>query len=119
MVVQWVKDLALSLLWLGLQLQCGFDSWLQNFCMPWVWPKKFFCLFLINNCGQRTYFVSCFFVIFLSFFAISWAAPMAHGSSQFRGLIGFVATGLHQSHINAGSEPCLQPTPQFTAVQYP
>ena len=55
-----------------------------------------------------------FFFVF--FFAISWAAPTAYGGSQARGLIGAVATGLRQSHSNAGSEPCLQPTPQLTAT---
>ena len=34
---------------------------------------------------------------------MSWAAPMAYGSSQAGGLIGAVATGLPQSHSNAGS----------------
>ena len=48
--------------------------------------------------------------------AISWAAPAAYGGSQARGLIGAVATGLRQSHGNAGSEPHLQPTPQLTAT---
>ena len=38
------------------------------------------------------------------FFAIFWAAPMAYGSFQARGLIGAVATGLRQNHSNAGSE---------------
>ena len=33
-VTQWVKDLALSLLWRG------FDSWPRNFHMPWMCPKK-------------------------------------------------------------------------------
>ena len=68
------------------------------------------------------------FIFFLSFFfvfwsvvvvvvvAISWAAPAAYGGSQARGRIGAVATGLHQSHSNAGSEPRLQPTPQLTAM---
>ena len=42
---------------------------------------------------------------------------MAHGGSQARGLIGAVATGLRQSHSNAGSEPRLQPTPQLTATR--
>ena len=42
---------------------------------------------------------------------ISWAAPAAYGGSQARGPIGAVATGLHQSHSNAGSQPRLQPTP--------
>ena len=48
--------------------------------------------------------------------AISWAAPAAYGGSQARGLIGAVATGLRQSHSNAGSELRLQPTPQLTAT---
>ena len=30
--------------------------------------------------------------------------PTAYGGSQARGLIGAVATGLHQSHSNAASE---------------
>ena len=49
----------------------------------------------------------------------SRAAPMAYGSSQSRGLIRAVAAGLCQSHHNAGSEPCLQPTAQLTATQDP
>ena len=47
-------------------------------------------------------------------FAISWATPAAYGGSQARGQIEAVATGLCQSHSNAGSEPHLQPTPQLT-----
>ena len=31
-----VKDLDLSLLWLGLPLLCGFDPCPGNFLMPWV-----------------------------------------------------------------------------------
>ena len=34
LVAQWVKELALSLLW------CGFDLWPRNFCMPQAWPKE-------------------------------------------------------------------------------
>lgn len=40
LVVQWVKDLALSLLWLLILLWCGFNTWLRNFCMVQVQPKK-------------------------------------------------------------------------------
>ena len=40
---------------------------------------------------------------FLSFFAISRAAPAAYGGSQASGQIIAVATGLHQSHSNAGT----------------
>ena len=57
------------------------------------------------------------FIYLVFFFAISWAAPAAYGGSQARGWIGAVATGLRQSHSNAGSEPHLQPTPQLTATQ--
>jgi len=57
-----------------------------------------------------------FIYLFICLFAISWAAPAAYGGSQARGRIGAVATGLHQSHSNAGSEPHLQPTPQLTAA---
>ena len=67
----------------------------------------------IKDIGSTLYF------FFFSLFAISWAAPVAYGSSQARGLIGAVATGLHQSHSNAGSEPRLQPTPQLTAMPDP
>ena len=39
---------------------------------------------------------------------------MVHGSSQARGQMGTAATGLRHSHM--GSEPDVQPTPQFTAI---
>ena len=74
---------------------------------------------LLNHSGNSlgVFFCCCFFVCFFVFcFAISWAAPVAYGGSQARGLTGAVATGLHQSHSNAGSKPRLQPTPQFTAT---
>ena len=57
-----------------------------------------------------------FFFFFFGLFAFSRAAPMAHGGSQDRGLIGAVDAGLCHSHSNAGSEQCLQPTPQLTAM---
>jgi len=44
---------------------------------------------------------------------------MACGVSQARGPIRVVATGLRQSHSNAGSEPRLRPTPQLTAMSDP
>ena len=50
----------------------------------------------------------CFVFVFLPF---SRAVPMAYGGSQAWGLIRAVATILRQSHSNAGSKPCLQPTP--------
>ena len=39
---------------------------------------------------------------FFCLFAISWAAPVAYGGSQARGLIGAAATGLHHHHSNVG-----------------
>ena len=46
-------------------------------------------------------------------------APAAYGSSQARGLIGAVATGLRHSPSPAGSEPYLRPTPQLKAMPDP
>ena len=62
------------------------------------------------------YFFVCFFLIFKNFyfylffliFGLFRATPVAYGGSQARGRIGAVATGLRQSHSNAGSEPRLQ-----------
>ena len=59
------------------------------------------------------------YLFFSCLFVISWATPMAYGGSQARGRIRAVATGLRQSHSNAGSEPRLQPTPQLTAMRDP
>ena len=59
-----------------------------------------------------------FFFLFV-FFCLFRAASAAYGGSQARGRIGAVATGLHQSHSNAGSEQHIQPTPQLTATPDP
>ena len=47
------------------------------------------------------------------------AALSSYGGYQTRGRIGAVAAGLHHSHSNAGSEPCLGPTPQLMAMPEP
>ena len=61
-----------------------------------------------------------FFLFFFFFFALLFrGAPMAYGGSQARGPIGAIAASLHHSHSNAGSEPCLQPTPQLMAMLDP
>ena len=39
-VVQWVKDLVLSLQWLGLLLWCRFDPLPRKFHMLQMWQKK-------------------------------------------------------------------------------
>ena len=58
-------------------------------------------------------------IIIIIINVFSRAAPMAYGGSQARGLIGAVATSRCHSHSNVGSEPCLQPTPQLTAMLDP
>ena len=64
----------------------------------------------------KTYSFSLFFSLSLCLFS---AAPVAYGSSQARGQIRAIAAGLHHSHGNVGSEPCLQPTPQLMAMPDP
>ena len=39
-MVQWLKDLALSMQWLGWLLWCEFGSRPGNLHMPQVWQKK-------------------------------------------------------------------------------
>ena len=57
-----------------------------------------------------------FFFVFLPFCR---ATPTAYGGSLARGQIRATAAGLHQSHSNLGSELCLQPTTQLTAMPDP
>ena len=38
--MQWVKDPAFSMQWLGLLLWHKFNLWPLNFHMLWAWPKK-------------------------------------------------------------------------------
>ena len=60
--------------------------------------------------------------VFSFFFFFFWhfrAEPAAYGGSQARGGIRTTATRLHQSHSNSGSQPRLQPTPQFLATPDP
>ena len=71
------------------------------------WQLSFLCLRL-NMFSYLLLF--CLFVLFT-------AIPAACGSSQARGSIG--ATAASRSHSNAGSEPCLRPTPQLTATLDP
>ena len=60
-----------------------------------------------------------FYLILFCLFAFSRAAPEAHGGSQARGLVGAVAASLRHGHSNVGSELCLRPTPQLTAMLDP
>ena len=62
-----------------------------------------------------------YFLILIFFLAFLFfrAAPAAYGSSQARSPIRAIAAGLHHSHSNARSEPCLQLTSQLTATPDP
>ena len=81
-------------------------------------PTQFFSSTLNPPQYQTTIAI---FFFFFCLFAFSSAAPAAYGGSQARvgGLTGAVASGLRQSHSNAGSEPSVQPTPQLTATLDP
>ena len=61
----------------------------------------------------------CIYVYLFIIFLLLGATPMAYRSSQARGWIGTTAASLCHSHSNVGSEPCLWPTPQFTATRIP
>ena len=47
---------------------------------------------------------------FFFVFCLFWAAPVAYGGSQARGLIRATAAGLRHSHSSVGSKPRLPPT---------
>ena len=53
------------------------------------------------------------------FFFLFRAAPVAYEGSQARGRIRATAAILHYSYSNMRSEPCLQRTPQLTAMLDP
>ena len=59
------------------------------------------------------------FYLFIFFFLLFRAAPVAYGSSQARDQIETAAAGQYHRHSNATSEPCLQPTPQLMATPDP
>ena len=71
----------------------------------------------LNQCAKL--FLSLFFFFLFGRFTFSTAAPTAYGGSHPRGLIGAVATDLHQGHSNVGSQPHLWPTPERTATPDP
>ena len=69
--------------------------------------------FTLNTCIFNRQINILFFCVFFQGHTSSlW-------SSQASGPIGAVASGLRQSHSNAGCEPSLQPTPQLTATPDP
>ena len=139
---QWVKDLALLQLWHRLQLLLRFYPWPRNFHMLWVQPKKkvydcqdlpyihsardFIPLnfkFYWNLCSKKQClfesclnvlksFWGCFFVVFVCLFL---GPHLWHMEVPSRGLIWVTAVCLYHSHSDAGSEQCVQSTPQLMA----
>ena len=55
-------------------------------------------------------------ISFSLLFCLFRAAPVAYGGSQARISVGAIAASHSHSYSNAGSEPCLQPTPRLTAA---
>jgi len=60
-----------------------------------------------------------YFLFSFGLFVLLGIRPQHMEVPQARGPIGAVAAGLHHSHSNARSEPCLRPTPQLTAMPDP
>ena len=57
--------------------------------------------------------------VFVVVVVVLGATLAARGGSQATGLIGATAASPHHSHSNVGSELCLRPTPQLTAMLDP
>ena len=75
---------------------------------------------MINPIIYMSYkLLSQFYQFLYLFFCLFRATPVAHGSSQARCQTGAAASGLHHSHSNMGSEPCLRATPQLMATPDP
>ena len=77
----------------------------------------FFLVFLLSF--RFFSYLECFFYEynFNSFFFRDTLS--AYGGSQARDQIRAIAAGLHHSHSNVGSEPCLRPAPQLMATPDP
>ena len=73
---------------------------------PWITLVFIFFIFII-------------FFNFLAFWLFLGPLPRHMEIPRLGGLIKAVATGLHQSHRNSGSELHLQPTPQLAAMPDP
>ena len=81
-----------------------------------LWPggRTPLFVFLVQPMNQECFL---FFILFI--FCFFRGIPVAYGGAQARGRIGATAAGLHHSHSNARSEPCVQPTPELMAMLDP
>ena len=109
----WIKVVRVGILVLLLTLEeilSAFHLWVRCYSGLVIY-SLFLCRGSFPLC-----LLSASFFFFPAFFSLM-AEPVAPGSSQARGQIGASAAGLH--HSNAGSKPCLQLTPQLTAIPDP
>ena len=67
---------------------------------------------------NKTKHMTCNHIYIYDFFFF-WTALTAYVNSQARDRMGATAAGLCHSYSNVGSEPCLQPTLQLTAMPDP
>ena len=84
---------------------------MHSFASPTMPPFLFKMLLLFL-------FFKFFLFLFIYLFLLFRATPAAYGGCQDRGLIRGIAAGLRQSHSNARSKVCLQPTPQLRKMLY-
>ena len=66
---------------------------------------------MVEAGGWVSAYLFLIFNFLILIFVLFRAALVTYGGSQARGQIGATAAGLHYSHSNPGSEPCLRPTP--------
>ena len=76
----------------------------------WLLPLFSQCVWIFAMAVKRE---SCWGIVFFLFACLFRTAHSAYGSCQAKGQIGVAAAGLHHSHSNTGSKPCLQPIPQL------
>ena len=77
-----------------------------------------FCDWLVSlriMSSRFIHIVACGRIFVVVVVVVVRAAPAAYGGSQARGHIQAVSAGLHHSHSNTKSEPCLRPAPQLMA----
>ena len=113
----WGSHVSLSC---GVGLRCSLDPilrWLAAAALiqPLAWELSYAVgVALKSKQTNKHSFIFLFFI-----FGLFWTAPTAYGGSQAMGPFGAVAAGLCHSHINPGSEPCLQCVPQLTMMPGP